>query len=100
MQCRTIDKIDPETGKKTYKDKKVFDAHEDAIAACKKLNMKPNRTHKLVSYKCTKCHKYHIGRNGKKITEKYIRQNTIKASDTTPKVGLKIIGKIDLDGRV
>ena len=44
------------------KPKKKFDTLDDAINACKSINKKSKM--KVVSYKCKKCFKYHIGRNG------------------------------------
>lgn len=70
MQCNTFSHIDEE-GQIVYKSKKTFDTLDEAISVCKKLNARPERINKVVSYKCTKCYKYHIGRNGKSITEKY-----------------------------
>ena len=78
------------------KPKRAYEDHASAIEACKKLNMRPEQITKLVSYKCKVCYKYHIGRNGKKITDKYREKHTIKASDSVNK-SFKIIGKIDLD---
>ena len=94
MQCQTFSHINEETGEKVMKPKKAFDTLDEAIATCKKLNMRPHRISKLVSYKCRKCHKYHIGRNGKEITDKYRDKHTIKAKDKLK--GFKVIGKIDL----
>jgi hypothetical protein len=45
--------------------KKKFDTLDQAIEACKLLNQQDKRIHKLVSYKCSKCCKFHIGSNGK-----------------------------------
>ncbi len=70
MQCRTFSHIN-EKGGKTYKDKKSFETLKEAILECKVLNAKPKQITKLVSYKCRTCCKYHIGRNGKTLTEKY-----------------------------
>jgi len=47
------------------KPKVKFNTMDEAIEACKRLNKEPKRIHKLVSYKCSKCFKYHIGSNGK-----------------------------------
>ena len=70
MNCKTFSHLSL-GGIKRFKDKVKFDTLDDAIEKCKVLNGKPNRTHKLVSYKCYHCHKYHIGRNGKPIQKKY-----------------------------
>jgi hypothetical protein len=96
---------DYNTGEQVEKPKKAYDTLDDAIAACKAINTKPNRIHKVVSYKCKSCHKYHIGRNGKELTDKYVsklkkgkrikdivEQRNVKKTPT-----FKIVGKIDLD---
>lgn len=51
------------------KPKKQFNTLDEAIAMCKILNKEPKRIHKLVSYKCSKCFKYHIGSNGKLLKQ-------------------------------
>ena len=71
MQCETFSHIDTDTMGKVMKPKKAFKTHDAAIKACKELNIRPHNIHKLVSYKCNVCFKYHIGRNGKELTEKY-----------------------------
>ena len=71
MQCETFSHINTDTMGKVMKPKKAFDNLDDAIKACKTINIRPHNIHKLVSYKCKICCKYHIGRNGKELTEKY-----------------------------
>jgi len=109
--CNTLLRIEPD-GSKVYADKKKFNTLDEAIEACKTLNSQPHRISKVVSYKCRHCHKYHIGRNGKEISEKYrerlqseLREPTpeevekmkirIRASDIEH-ANFKIVGKIDL----
>jgi len=67
--CKTFSHID-ENGNKVWKPKKKFDTLDDAIEACKHINGLDKTIHKVVSYKCTVCHKYHIGRNGKLVKHK------------------------------
>lgn len=88
-----------EDGTEVRKPKKKFDTQEEAIEQCKKLNARPQQITKLVPYKCPHCHKFHIGRNGKKISDKYrkklIKDNTI--SNRPKNLGnFKVVGKIDL----
>lgn len=64
--CKTFSHVD-EDGTKHWKDKVKFDKLDDAIAEAKRINAMPKSIHKLVGYKCTVCHKYHTGRNGKLI---------------------------------
>ena len=64
--CKTFSHIDS-NGNKVWKDKKKFDTLDDAIIEAKRINSLEKTIHKVVSYKCEVCHKYHIGRNGKLI---------------------------------
>ncbi len=122
MQCKTFSHINDKGGK-SYKNKKSFDTLKEAILECKVLNAKPKQITKLVSYKCKDCCKYHIGRNGKTLTEKYkaklnteldklfpsrrkrnnskiksrVIDNDANATDTRFRGGqFKVIGTIDL----
>jgi hypothetical protein len=69
MECTTIGRYD-ENGSPVFKSKKKFDTLEEAIALAKKVNAYDHRIHKVIGYKCTICHKFHIGRNGKEVKEK------------------------------
>lgn len=69
MTCETIVIIDP-SGFKHYKPKKVYNSLDEAIAVAKKMNARDQQITKLVAYKCDKCFKYHIGRNGKLLSKK------------------------------
>lgn len=70
MDCKTFSHIN-EHGTKSYKYKKKYDTLDDAILECKIQNAMPIQIIKVVSYKCRECNKYHIGRNGNPLTEKY-----------------------------
>jgi hypothetical protein len=67
--CKTLERYEPD-GTPIFKFKKKFDTLDEAIVECKKLNAMPHRINKVVSYKCSVCYKYHIGRNGKEIKDK------------------------------
>lgn len=73
MQCQTFWYINA-AGEKVYKPKKVYDNQDLAITAAKRLNLSDNIITKAVAYHCKDCHKYHVGRNGKTLTEKYINR--------------------------
>lgn len=60
-----------------YKSKQKFDSLDDAITKAKIINSKPYIIHKVVAYKCSKCHKYHVGRNGKELSDK-VREKSKK----------------------
>lgn len=66
MECTTI----------LNKPKKKFDTLDEAIVMAKKLNLQPQRIHKSVAYKCSKCFKYHIGSNGKLLEKNINIYNT------------------------
>jgi hypothetical protein len=53
--------------------KKSYDNSDAAISAAKLVNkQEPKETTKLVAYKCTHCHKYHLLTVNKKIKKKII----------------------------
>jgi hypothetical protein len=109
--CNTLVRIEPD-GTKVYTEKKKFNTLDEAIVECKKLNSLPHRINKVVSYKCKHCHKYHIGRNGKEISEKYRERLQSERYEPTPEeiekmkirirasdiehATFKVVGKIDL----
>jgi hypothetical protein len=69
MECQTIERYD-ENHNPIFKPKRKFESLELAIKYAKKINSLEHTIHKVVAYKCKKCCKYHIGRNGKEITVK------------------------------
>lgn len=92
MICDTLIQIDPD-GRKHYKPKKAYKTLDDAIANAKLLNASDNHIIKLVAYKCTYCHKFHLGRNGKVITEK---EKIKLKKEKLNNISFKILGKIEL----
>lgn len=101
MQCATNEYID-ESGKWVVKAKRKYDTLELAIQAAKHYNAKPERITKVVAYKCNVCFKYHIGRNGKQLSEKErLKFQKQLGKDKKNKrheklVDVKIVGFIDL----
>jgi len=69
MECKTFSHIN--NGRKVYSNKKQFDSLEEAISRAKTINNKKGQIHKVVSYKCSICYKFHIGKNGKPLIKKY-----------------------------
>lgn len=69
MQCETVERYSAD-GLPIFRPKKKFETLEDAISAAKVINSKDKIINKVVAYKCKICCKYHIGRNGKELTEK------------------------------
>lgn len=101
MECQTKEYIN-EQGEWVMKPKHKFDTLDDAIKAAKIENSKLERIHKVVAYKCKVCFKYHIGRNGKEISEKERLKHQkagIKPKPLTFQeklANVKIVGYIDL----
>lgn len=91
MEC-TTKHLNPVTQLMEDKPKKQFRTNEQAIAHAKFVNGLPNRINKVVSYKCPVCFMFHVGRNGKPLTKKYVD----KITKPKPFQGFKIVGKIDL----
>lgn len=69
MECETIERYNPD-GTPIMKSKVKFDTLDEAIKHAKWVNSQDHVIHKVVAYKCSKCHKYHVGRNGKELTVK------------------------------
>jgi hypothetical protein len=69
MDCQRFSHI--QEGVKVYRAKVSYNTLEEAISVAKVQNLYPNAIHKVVAYKCKVCQKFHLGRNGKEITEKY-----------------------------
>jgi len=90
MTCNTISQTDE--GKQEWKYKKAYSTLDEAILAAKRKNAQELTIQKLVAYKCSYCYQYHIGRNGKMLTqkekEKYKKELGIQ---------LNVLGKISLD---
>ena len=57
-------------GKIVYVRKKAYDTDKEEIEAARKLNASQYQITKAVAYKCPKCFKWHIGRNGKLLSQK------------------------------
>lgn len=109
--CQTLLYFD-ENDQPVYKNKQKFDTLEDAIKQAKIMNSQEHRIHKVVSYKCDQCHKYHIGKNGKalkdKDKQKYQKELHIPTKEEIQKIkqrifksdiehaNFKVVGKIDL----
>lgn len=49
--------------------KKSYETEMDALTTARFLNTQPNVIHKMVAYKCIKCDKWHIGGNGRLLTD-------------------------------
>jgi len=83
MDCQTIESYDEENNP-VYRPKKTFDTLDIAIINAKKVNCRDNVTHKVVGYKCRICKKYHLGRNGSRVTDKERKKWKIELSLLRP----------------
>lgn len=105
MQCTTLDRVE-ENGVMVMRPKKQFPTLDAAIAVAKIDNAKDDRDYKVVAYKCNVCFKYHVGRNGKPLTDKE-RAKRKKELDGQAKLReyqrqhpfdkIKVVGFIDLN---
>lgn len=63
-------------GEKVFVPKISYNTQDEAIVIAKVMNLQPKQLTKAVAYHCSYCNKYHVGRNGKAITPKYLKQIT------------------------
>ncbi len=77
------------------KKKEKFLRPEQAVALADFLNSKPNIIKKYVSYKCTTCQFFHVGRSweDKKMDTDIFNNQSKQTVDEH--VGLKVVGHID-----
>lgn len=105
MECKKLEYYGA-NGQPVFKSKRSFDTLEEAIAVAKIENSKEFHITKVVAYKCHDCHKYHVGRNGKPIKDKYRNklQKEIRLNAERPRAlsfeeaiqNVKVVGFIDL----
>jgi len=65
VECKTLDAI--VNGFSVYKDKRKFESFALAKRQENYINGLSSTINKVLTYKCTKCDKHHIGRKGKQI---------------------------------
>ena len=71
-----------ENGEKQYKSKKCYATQEEAIVMARKLNLSPQTVHKYSAYKCSICHKWHVGKNKYKTITEEDREKIRKQIET------------------
>ena len=54
--------------------KRAYDTDKQAIAEARSLNLSEKQIHKAIAYKCSICHKWHIGKSNKVLTEKEVER--------------------------
>jgi hypothetical protein len=89
--CQKINGYD-KNNEPILKLKNKYGSLDIAIRYAKRYNLTTKQDRKLVAYKCTVCHQYHIGRGETLITEKY-RKKLKKEAST---IKFKVVGKIEL----
>lgn len=73
MDCKRVERY--EDGKPVYRNKKSYDTQDEAIDFARIINSKDHVIRKVVPYRCKVCNKYHLGRNGKLLTDKQRQKN-------------------------
>ena len=48
--------------------KKSYNTEKQALTVTRFLNSRPESIHQMITYKCSKCDKWHIGSTGKVLT--------------------------------
>ena len=67
-ECKTFFYINPETKEVVYRPKAAYDTDKDAIRAAMVINVQDKNIHKRQAYKCSFCHKWHVGRGQTVLT--------------------------------
>ena len=68
-ECKTFFYINPETKEPVYRPKIAYETEKEAIHAAMVVNVQDKTIHKRQAYKCSYCHKYHIGRGQTVLTQ-------------------------------
>lgn len=68
MAC--LKRVTDKNGEITFAPKRQYDTLEEAIRVAKRLNSQEVQETKAVAYKCHRCFKYHVGRNGNPISDR------------------------------
>lgn len=66
---QTLFYIDPETKEPVYRNKIAYETEKEAIHAAMVINVQDKTIHKRQAYKCSVCHKWHIGRGKTILTD-------------------------------
>lgn len=70
--------INPETKEPVYRDKTTYETEKEAIHAAMVINVQDKTIHKRQAYKCSVCHKWHVGRGKTVLTDEDKRKLKIK----------------------
>lgn len=69
---------DPETKEPVYRNKTTYETEKEAIHAAMVINVQDKTIHKRQAYKCSVCHKWHVGRGKTTLTDEDKRKLKIK----------------------
>lgn len=75
---QTLFYINPETREPVYRAKTVYETEKEAIHAAMVINVQDKTIHKRQAYKCSVCHKWHVGRGKTILTDEDKRKLKIK----------------------
>lgn len=66
---QTLFYINPETKEPVYRNKTTYETEKEAIHAAMVINVQDKTIHKRQAYKCSVCHKWHVGRGKTILTD-------------------------------
>lgn len=75
---QTLFYINPETKEPVFRNKIAYETEKEAIHAAMVINVQDKTIHKRQAYKCSVCHKWHIGRGKTVLTDDDKRKLKIK----------------------
>lgn len=75
---QTLFYINPETKEPVFRNKTAYESEKEAIHAAMVINVQDKTTHKRQAYKCSVCHKWHVGRGKTILTDEDKRKLKIK----------------------
>ena len=75
---QTLFYINPETKEPVFRNKTVYETEKEAIHAAMVINVQDKTIHKRQAYKCSVCHKWHVGRGKTVLTYEDKRKLKIK----------------------
>lgn len=75
---QTLFYINPETKEPVYRNKTTYETEKEAIHAAMVINVQDKTIHKRQAYKCSVCHKWHVGRGKTILTDEDKRKLKIK----------------------
>lgn len=75
---QTLFYFNPETKEPVYRDKTAYETEKEAIHAAMVINVQDKTIHKKQAYKCSVCHKWHVGRGTTILTDEDKRKLKIK----------------------